>query len=921
MAALIVPSKMEKRRVKVYELRNNDWFDRGTGFCNGTVVNDEPTIFVNSEEEPVRPLLQTRISKDDGYQRQQETLIVWTESNGLDMALSFQEADGCATIWDFVNQVQQSQLNGQDDGLSDDQLDGFDPPVMPPIPELSNLVEIEHIISSTSQSPQGRDMLTKFLLGEDYIRKLLPLIEMAEDLQALADLHKLNKIMKMFILLNDNQIVEYMVSEELVMGVLAALEYDPEFPNYKANHREYLKNKSRFKEVVPIESPEVKKKIHVTWRLQYLKDVVLARILDDPTFGVLNSMIFFNQVDIVNHLQSNSQYMKDLFSIVDNRDTEASKRKDAITFIQQCCQIAKNLQPPARATLYNNFISNGLVPVITAALSAQDAGTRHAGVDILVAMIDHDAGLVRQHIHQALKEKRISLIDALIRLLLTEEDLGAKAQAADALKVLLDPQSNQPELARANNEFMAKLRIGAVQGAPVESFIEDFYNHSAKTLFRPLKDLEGEDVGRSLSFHDGALFQYLIEILIFFIRQHQMRSKFFIAGECISAQIGKLLQCSSKHVKLTAVKYFRTCVGLQDDFYFQQVRDNRIFGPILDIVIENGPRDNLLNSACLEIFEYVRREGIRPMIAHIVENYREPMESISFVDIFQDIVRRYDHLQEYQQNANVTIFPAEGDELGPRPPNGHSRWGPGLREADEAEEAYFNTSDDEDGSPGPEVLKSDKLSNGTGSPRKPLVDYPDEDEEDAANSVPESPRDALITSFYAEAADPNVNGVGVIPEATSEDIADAAADPTSHLVTADAPSPSSKPAEGLAPKRRREEDEDDELMKLTTSKRRSSSSSTSSIAAAGSEKTNGVFSLAHGEGRKDTAKSPNLRRKQSFNSNVSETGKGRKMSISFTLKNNSKAEDTDTAEEDKADDEARDEKKKDAAPQAVEEVA
>jgi protein phosphatase 4 regulatory subunit 3 len=28
-----------------------------------------------------------------------DTLIVWTETNGTDMALSFQEAEGCAVIW------------------------------------------------------------------------------------------------------------------------------------------------------------------------------------------------------------------------------------------------------------------------------------------------------------------------------------------------------------------------------------------------------------------------------------------------------------------------------------------------------------------------------------------------------------------------------------------------------------------------------------------------------------------------------------------------------------------------------------------------------------------------------------------------------------------------------------------------------
>lgn len=44
-------------------------------------------------------LLETKISRDDGYQKQQDTLIVWTEHTGVDMALSFQEAEGCSQIW------------------------------------------------------------------------------------------------------------------------------------------------------------------------------------------------------------------------------------------------------------------------------------------------------------------------------------------------------------------------------------------------------------------------------------------------------------------------------------------------------------------------------------------------------------------------------------------------------------------------------------------------------------------------------------------------------------------------------------------------------------------------------------------------------------------------------------------------------
>ena len=36
--ALVQSALNEKKRVKVYELKNNDWFDRGTGFCTGRVI-------------------------------------------------------------------------------------------------------------------------------------------------------------------------------------------------------------------------------------------------------------------------------------------------------------------------------------------------------------------------------------------------------------------------------------------------------------------------------------------------------------------------------------------------------------------------------------------------------------------------------------------------------------------------------------------------------------------------------------------------------------------------------------------------------------------------------------------------------------------------------------------------------------------
>lgn len=111
-----------------------------------------------------------------------------------------------------------------DDALSDDAMDNFASPFVLPSAELRNLEDIEHTMRGAVSTPQGRDALSKVVISEDYIRKLIPLVGMAEDLESIEDLHHLCNIMKMLILLNDTQIIEHVVSDLIVDGVVGALE-------------------------------------------------------------------------------------------------------------------------------------------------------------------------------------------------------------------------------------------------------------------------------------------------------------------------------------------------------------------------------------------------------------------------------------------------------------------------------------------------------------------------------------------------------------------------------------------------------------------------------------------------------------------------------------------------------------------------
>ena len=128
----------------MYELRETSWHDRGTGFCKGIYDDsqDLALLIVESEFPPDQAtedegeggflkeelLLSARVEREDIYSRQQgiyiftvllvlevndvltprpDTLIVWTEpATNLDIALSFQDADCCQDIWDFICEVQ-----------------------------------------------------------------------------------------------------------------------------------------------------------------------------------------------------------------------------------------------------------------------------------------------------------------------------------------------------------------------------------------------------------------------------------------------------------------------------------------------------------------------------------------------------------------------------------------------------------------------------------------------------------------------------------------------------------------------------------------------------------------------------------------------------------------------------------------------
>lgn len=248
---------------------------------------------------------------------------------------------------------------------------------------------------------------------------------------------------------------------------------------------------------------------------------------------------------------------------------------------------------------------------------------------------------------------------------------------------------------------------------------------------------------------------------------------------------------------------------LQDEFYLKQMTDKQVFGPVLDVLIRTLPKDNLLSSACLDLFELVLKLENRGVTAHLVETYREKLTGLSEYETFKQIIKQYD---QTQYANNVEAFFAESEEESRRPSNVISRSHMEHLAVDPAQEEYWNASDDDDDN----GLAKDIDSSPASLPSsKPLVDYNSDEEAD------EPPADTAMSPETVKAVEDKSDEHK--EEAAS---ATASSSPASSATLSAATTP--PPPERISEKRRREQDEDDELDKLMMHKRRNSSSSVKS---------------------------------------------------------------------------------------------
>uniref|UniRef100_A0A8C5VQB9 Protein phosphatase 4 regulatory subunit 3B n=1 Tax=Microcebus murinus TaxID=30608 RepID=A0A8C5VQB9_MICMU len=631
-----------RRRVKVYTLNEDrQWDDRGTGHVSSTYVEELKgmSLLVRAESDGSL-LLESKINPNTAYQKQQDTLIVWSEAENYDLALSFQEKAGCDEIWEKFVQGKDPSVEVTQDLIDESEEERFEE--MPetshlidlPTCELNKLEEIADLITSVLSSPIRREKLALALENEGYIKKLLQLFRACENLENTEGLHHLYEIIRGILFLNKATLFEVMFSDECIMDVVGCLEYDPALAQPK-RHREFLTKTAKFKEVIPITDSELRQKIHQTYRVQYIQDIILPTpsVFEENFLSTLTSFIFFNKVEIVSMLQEDEKFLSEVFAQLTDEATDDDKRRELVNFFKEFCAFSQTLQPQNRDAFFKTLAKLGILPALEIVMGMDDLQVRSAATDIFSYLVEFSPSMVREFVMQEAQQSDddILLINVVIEQMIcdTDPELGGAVQLMGLLRTLIDPENM---LATTNKTEKSE-------------FLNFFYDHCMHVLTAPLLTNTSED-------------------------------------KCEKGRVSYL-----SAYDFCALRFMRRIIGLKDEFYNRYITKGNLFEPVINALLDNGTRYNLLNSAVIELFEFIRVEDIKSLTAHIVENFYKALESIEYVQTFKGLKTKYEQEKD-RQNQKLNSVPSILRS---------NRFRRDAKALEEEEEMWFNDDEEEEG--------------------------------------------------------------------------------------------------------------------------------------------------------------------------------------------------------------------------------
>ena len=646
-----------------------------------------------------------------------DTVLTWTTFDGDEAALSFETTEGCNEFWrlvcrfqgrssdekapqigNFAEDADEQEFEIEDslasqgasslsssrsfDYLNDEPASAPTVEIsFPERPEIGNLPEVEEAFYQALLVPMLRRRVAGILLQYRYVSALLELFRRCEEFGDEANLQVLFRILKCVFLLNNQEILKELMSEDNYLEVAGVFEYDPSFSDSKPEFRAYLSDKQRFKQVVPINDQEVLNLIHQTFRLQFFKDVILARILDEESSASFLLTIRLNHMAIVNALDNDPQVLEVIRTLLQSKSMLPTDRLQLLAFFKEFLSLAKTVTLRKGLQIYQPAVLNDFLHFLTHVLqeSTEEQKEKLLAIELLVNFLQHDAGAVRSFL---LADSGLLL--TLIDLFVEEGTPSAlRWQIVTCLRLLLDTFASTTPAASGLGAAIGStltsapspvLLNQAITAKSTEDFLNVFYPEHACRLLKPLIDFDKSVfelqsdasffLRSSLSPAKAEILFHLGELLCSFIGQHKYRIKYLILRNQLIQNSLLMLRAREKHLQLTGLRVFRTTLAAGDEFYHRFFIQHRSFAPLLALYAAVGGEacDNMVTSAILDAFEYVRvaKPVLQDIVRHLAAYHATELGKLRPEPVFRGLLELAERIE--RGLSAVSFYDEDEDE-------------------------------------------------------------------------------------------------------------------------------------------------------------------------------------------------------------------------------------------------------------------
>jgi len=138
----------------------------------------------------------------------------------------------------------------------------------------------------------------------------------------------------------------------------------------------------------------------------------------------------------------------------------------------------------------------------------------------------------------------------------------------------------------------------------------------------------------------------LCELLSILIKKHSSITATAIIQYNMLRSLVKLFSCKETFLYLDIIRLFRSIIGIKDRNILNIIVEENIFAPIIEKFLLVKYKKNLLNSAILELFQYIVTNNIRILISDIYSKYYYKLKNITYVTTFGQLEQKYLHEKE-----------------------------------------------------------------------------------------------------------------------------------------------------------------------------------------------------------------------------------------------------------------------------------